>query len=165
MLSVKQKDIKYHFFKSLVWLNLWLNPGLPGHRRTLYPINNNNDHDEIKKRTRKLPETILYSMNLIKGINTWADVLIGYSEQFLKWTREELVQMNKRTRKPHKALHTGWWCWQTICVKKRWRKKTCQLWRQRWCTETTTRKLQRKIWRKIDTSHQILATWGPADRI
>ena len=36
MLSVKQGGIKYHFFKSLVWLNLGLNPDLPGHWWTLY---------------------------------------------------------------------------------------------------------------------------------
>ena len=29
MLSVKQGGIKYHFLKSLVWLDLGLNPGLP----------------------------------------------------------------------------------------------------------------------------------------
>ena len=29
MLSVKQGSIKYHFFKSLVWLDQGLNPGLP----------------------------------------------------------------------------------------------------------------------------------------
>ena len=31
MLSVKLRDIKYHFFKSLVWSDLGLNPGLPDH--------------------------------------------------------------------------------------------------------------------------------------
>ena len=35
MLSVKQGGIKYHFLESLVWLDLGLNPGLPGHWRTL----------------------------------------------------------------------------------------------------------------------------------
>ena len=35
MLSVKQGGIKYHFFESLVWLNLGLNPGLLGHWWTL----------------------------------------------------------------------------------------------------------------------------------
>ena len=59
-------------------------------------------------RTRKLLETKLNSRNLIKGINTWAVPLVRYSGPFLKWTRDELKQMDQRTRKlmtMHKALH------------------------------------------------------------
>ena len=62
---------------------------------------------EYLRRTRKLLETKLSSRNLIKGINTWAVPLVRYSGPFLKWTREELKQMNQRTRKlmtMHKAL-------------------------------------------------------------
>ena len=36
MLNVKLEGIKYHFFKSLVSLNLGLNPGLLGYWQTLY---------------------------------------------------------------------------------------------------------------------------------
>ena len=53
-------------------------------------------------------ETKLNSRNLIKGINTWAVPLVRYSGPFLKWTRDELKQMDQRTRKlmtMHKALH------------------------------------------------------------
>ena len=60
-------------------------------------------------RTRKLFETKLTSPNLIKGINTWAVPLVRYSGPFLKWTRDELKQMDQRTRKlmtMHKALHS-----------------------------------------------------------
>ena len=63
---------------------------------------------EYLRRTRKLLETKLNSRNLIKGINTWAVPLVRYSGPFLKWTREELKQMDQRTRKlitMHKALH------------------------------------------------------------
>ena len=63
---------------------------------------------EYPRRTRKLPETKLSSRNLIKGINTWAVPLVRYSGPFLKWTSDELRQMNQRTRKlmtMHKALH------------------------------------------------------------
>ena len=59
-------------------------------------------------RTRKILETKLNSRNLIKGINTWAVPLVRYSGPFLKWTRDELKQMDQRTRKlmtMHKALH------------------------------------------------------------
>ena len=63
---------------------------------------------EYPRRTRKLLETKLSSRNLIKRINTWAVPLVRYSRPFLKWTREELKQMDQRTRKlmtMHKALY------------------------------------------------------------
>ena len=63
---------------------------------------------EYLRRTRKLLETKLGSRNLIKGINTWAVPLVRYSGPFLKWTRDELRQMDQRTRKimtMKKALH------------------------------------------------------------
>ena len=63
---------------------------------------------EYLRRTRKLLETKLNSRNLTKGINTWAVPLVRYSGPFLKWTRDELRQMDQRTRKlmtMHKALH------------------------------------------------------------
>ena len=67
--------------------------------------------DKIMKeylRTRKLLETKLSGRKLIKGINTWAVSLVRYSGPFVKWTREEINQMDQRTRKlmtVHKALH------------------------------------------------------------
>ena len=70
-----------------------------------------NEKQNLKKylrRTRKLLETKLSNRNIIKGINTWAVSLVRYLGRFLKWTREELRQMNQRTRKlmtTHKALH------------------------------------------------------------
>ena len=63
---------------------------------------------EYLRRTRKQLETKLSSRNLIKGIDTWAVPRVRYSGPFLKWTREELKQMDQRTRKlmtMHKALH------------------------------------------------------------
>ena len=65
-------------------------------------------HKEYLRRTRKLLETKLNSRNFIKRINTWAVPLVRYSGPFLKWTRDELKQMDQRTRKLmtiHKALH------------------------------------------------------------
>ena len=68
--------------------------------------------DEIRKeylkRTRKLLETKLSSRKVVKVINTWVMPHIKYSEPFLKWIRDELKQMNQRTRKlmtMHKAWH------------------------------------------------------------
>ena len=63
---------------------------------------------EYLRRTRKLLETKLCSRNLIKGINTWVVPLVRYSGPFLKCTRNELKQMDQRTRKlmtMHKTLH------------------------------------------------------------
>ena len=61
-------------------------------------------------------------MNLIKQINTWAVLLVGYSGSFLKCTRENLKQMDQRTRElitMHKALHPRNECWQDyICQGK-----------------------------------------------
>ena len=57
---------------------------------------------------RRLLETKLNSRNLIKGKNAWAVSLVWYSGPFLKWTRDELKQMDQRTRKlmtMYKALH------------------------------------------------------------
>ena len=63
---------------------------------------------EYRRRTRKQLEKKLSCRNLIKGINTWAVPLVRYSGPFLKWTRDELKQMNQRTRKLmtiHKTSH------------------------------------------------------------
>ena len=46
--------------------------------------------EEYLRKMRKLLETKLYWINLIKGINTWAALLVRYSGPFLKWTRKEL---------------------------------------------------------------------------
>ena len=46
------------------------------------------------RRMRKLLETKLSRRNLIKGTNTLAVPLVRYSVPFLKWTREELKQMD-----------------------------------------------------------------------
>ena len=80
-------------------------------RRCSITLTIHNYHDAIYpylRRTRKLLETKLSSRNLIKWINTWAVPLVRYSGPFLKWTRDELKQIDQRTRKlmtMHKALH------------------------------------------------------------
>ena len=81
------------------------------------------------RRTRKLLETKLYSENLIKGINTWALPLVRYSGPFLKWTRDELRQMEERTRKlmtMHKTSHPRDDIDRLYVSMKRGRKRTCQ---------------------------------------
>ena len=59
---------------------------------------------------RKLPEAKLSERKLFIGINTWALPFARYSRPFVKWTRDQLKQMDRRTRKLmtlHKALHTS----------------------------------------------------------
>ena len=61
---------------------------------------------EYLRRNKKLLETKLNTRNLIKGKNSWAVALIRYLGPFLKWPREELKQMDQRSRKlmtMHKA--------------------------------------------------------------
>ena len=60
------------------------------------------------RRTRKLFKTKLYCRNFIKGINVMSVLLIRYFRPFLKWTREELQQIDQKTRRLmtiHTALH------------------------------------------------------------
>ena len=52
---------------------------------------------EDLRKTQKLLETKLSDRKIIKGINTSAVPLVRYSGSFLKWIREELKQMDKKT--------------------------------------------------------------------
>ena len=63
--------------------------------------------NEFLRKMKKLLETKFCSRNLTKRINTRAVLLVSYMRPFLKWTREELGQMDQRTRKlmMHKPLH------------------------------------------------------------
>ena len=47
----------------------------------------------------KLLEIKLYSRNFIKGIHTWAVIIIRYSGSFLKWTIKEPKQIDRRIKK------------------------------------------------------------------
>ena len=83
----------------------------------------------IIRRIRKLLETKLCSRYLMRAINTWILPFVWYSRPFLKWTREELKQMNQRIKKlmtMRKELHPRD---EFICIKKGRRKTTCQHWR------------------------------------
>ena len=116
---------------------------------------------EYLKRTRKVLEPKFSNRNLIKGINTWAVPLIRYSGPFVKWTRDELKQMDQRTRKVI-IITSQRRRWQTICTKKRGRKRTCQHWRKRWRIDTTVRRLHGKTRTRTNYSHQ--KRYGQHDR-
>ena len=75
---------------------------------------------EYHRRMRNQQEIQLYSRTLIKGINTWAVPFIRYLRLFLKWTREELQQMDQRTEKTHddaQGPKSQSRYRETICVK------------------------------------------------
>ena len=54
---------------------------------------------EYVKRVKKLCRSKLNGGNLISGINTWAVSVLRYSAGIVDWTVEELVSMDRRTRK------------------------------------------------------------------
>ena len=96
-----------------------------------------NQKKDYLRGTRKLLEKKLYSRNLIKGINTWAVPLVRYSRLFLKWTREELKQMQlRKVRTMDKALHPS----DGIDVERR-RKRSFQHWKERWWMDSMNRRL------------------------
>ena len=64
--------------------------------------------EECLRRTRNLLETKFSHRNLLKGTNTSAVPHVRYSGPFLKWTKDELKQIDQRTRKlmtMHKTLY------------------------------------------------------------
>ena len=112
---------------------------------------------EYLRGTRKLLETKLCCINLIKRINTCAVPLVSYSGPFLKWIREQPKQMDQRTRKlmtMYKALHPRDDVDRLYVSRKKRRKRTCQHWRQCWHINTTTWRIHRKARRKTDYSRQ-----------
>ena len=54
---------------------------------------------EYVRRVKKLCRSKLNGGNLISGINTWAVSVLRYSAGIVDWTVEELVSMDRRTRK------------------------------------------------------------------
>ena len=51
------------------------------------------------RRVKLLVKSELYAGNLVKGINTWAIGVVRYSAGVLDWTKEDLRQMDVKTRK------------------------------------------------------------------
>ena len=63
---------------------------------------------EYLRRTRKILESKLNSGNLFKATNTWVVFFFRYSAAFIDWTKEEISEIDRRTRKlltMHKAHH------------------------------------------------------------
>ena len=54
---------------------------------------------EYYRRVRKVLETKFNSGNVFKAINIWVVSVVGYSAVFLVWSRLELEEIDKRTRK------------------------------------------------------------------
>ena len=54
---------------------------------------------EYFRRLRKVLKSKLNGGNLVKGVNTWAVSLLRYSAAFISWTKCELQEMDRKTRK------------------------------------------------------------------
>jgi hypothetical protein len=55
--------------------------------------------EEYLRRVRLLAKSKLNAGNLVQGINAWAVGVVRYSAGILEWTKEELREMDVRTRK------------------------------------------------------------------
>ena len=55
--------------------------------------------NEYKRRIRKVLQSKLNGGNTIKAINTWAVSLLRHSTPFVNWTKEEVKDMDRTTRK------------------------------------------------------------------
>ena len=102
--------------------------------------------EEYLRRMRKQPETKLYYRHIIKEINKRVISLVRYSGPYLKFTREELQQIDQRTRKlveMHKSIHPRD-DRERLGVKKRRRKRTHQCRRHRRYIDATTQRLHKK---------------------
>eukprot|EP00112_Aurelia_sp_Birch-Aquarium-sp1_P005801 Seg1658.11 transcript_id=Seg1658.11/GoldUCD/mRNA.D3Y31 product="hypothetical protein" protein_id=Seg1658.11/GoldUCD/D3Y31 len=67
-----------------------------------------NFRNEYLRRTRLIVRSKLNGKSKVKAINTWAISLLRYGAGLLKWTREELQWMDRRTRRlmtMYKMLH------------------------------------------------------------
>ena len=73
-------------------------------------------HDEVKRsmkkeyvrRVKKTLSSKLNAGNVIKAINSWDVSLLRYSEGIVNWTKSELAELDRKTRKLltiHGALH------------------------------------------------------------
>ena len=63
---------------------------------------------EYYRRVRKVLQSKLSGGNVIKAVNTWAVSLLIYSAAFVDWTREDLREFDRKTRKVmnmNSALH------------------------------------------------------------
>ena len=68
------------------------------------------ERKKLKKSISDERENSKPNRNLMKRVHTWSVSLVRYTRSFLKWSREELKQMDQRTRKlmmMHKALYLG----------------------------------------------------------
>ena len=59
----------------------------------------NATRNEYYRRVRKITGSKLYGGNVISAINTWAVSLMRYGAGVIKWTKEDLMQVDRKTRK------------------------------------------------------------------
>ena len=64
--------------------------------------------DEYLRRVKKICKSKLNGGNLVNGINSWAVGVVRYGAGIIGWTKEELKEMDRKTRKMlslNRALH------------------------------------------------------------
>ena len=54
---------------------------------------------EYKKRLKKIMKSQLYAMHKIDAINSYAIPVLSYTGGIVKWTVQEIDELNRRTRK------------------------------------------------------------------
>ena len=88
---VLSKEVSTTIFNSLVWLNLGLNPGLPDHWRTLYPLDQSAGFVVFQNiRCKFIKVIIIFQKNCYhliyisrKYFRIWRTILWDFSTQIL----------------------------------------------------------------------------------
>ena len=65
--------------------------------------------NEYKRKARTILETKLSGENVLKEINSSSTSLLQYCGPFLEWTKEEMQELDRRTRKLL-TMHKGLYC-------------------------------------------------------
>ena len=82
------------------------NLGRPGADEVMVNEMKDKVEKEYYRSVRKVLETELNNGNLSKAINSWAISVVRYSAAFLGWSRLQLEEINRRTRKLL-TIHSG----------------------------------------------------------
>ena len=73
--------------------------GIPQQRTNLADVTKNQARKEYKRRLKQVLKTRLYGSYKIEAINAFAIPVISYTGGVIKWTKQELDEINRQTRK------------------------------------------------------------------
>ena len=110
---------------------------------------------EYLRRVRKVAQSKLNGGNLVRAINTWAVSLVRYSGGIVDWKKQELQDLDRRTRKlitdNERGLSPTGLCKTTLCPKagmgKRpnFSRRLCQSLRQEYCWRRMSNPMRRRF--------------------